>query len=65
MALQEIFVQLGCFRDNVWAVTYRAILSPKTVKQSSLRIDMDNLVPSRPCLSATSQKFIHTFPQQC
>ena len=36
-------------------------LSPKTVKQSSLRIDRDDLVPSRPCSSATSQNLIYAF----
>ena len=36
-------------------------LSLKTVKQNSLRIDRDDLVPSRPCSSATSQNFIHVF----
>ena len=36
-------------------------LSPKTVKQSSLRIDRDDLVPLRPCSSTTSQNFIHAF----
>ena len=34
-------------------------LSPKTVKQNSLRIDRDDLVPLSPCSSATSQNFIH------